>query len=200
MDGDLKRQAERIDGRRTCLMRFGEGHLRDPRYLAWLRDHEVIKTIGRAEYLTEIPFEEVEAYWRRVDRSPEDLFYAIHMAADGAFVGTAKAGHIDWEHGIADIGIMIGDRAHWGGGVATDALGALCRHLFEARGLRRLTAGSMAANPAMVRVFEKLGFALEGTLRAHVPYEGGYTDHVLLGCLRGELRLPDNGEERTDGR
>jgi RimJ/RimL family protein N-acetyltransferase len=46
----------------------------------------------------------------------------------------------------------------------------------------------MAANPAMIHVFEKLGFQQEGVLRSQdeLP-EGGYGDHILLGCLKSEF-------------
>lgn len=188
MDGDLTADIElRLEGRVTYLVPFSERHLRDPRYLSWLRDYEVAKTIGRPEFLTEISFKEIEGYFRRISQSENDLFFALHMRQDDVFIGTAKAGHIDRDAGIADIGIIIGSRDRWGQGLATDALQCLCAYMFGARGMRRLTAGAMAVNPAMIRVFEKLGFRREGTLRQHVPFEGGYTDHVLLGCFRDEF-------------
>lgn len=183
----------RIDGQGTYLVRFTERHLNDPCYLGWLRDYDVMKTVGRAEYLREVPFAEAEAYFRRVDASPDDLFFALHVQADESFIGTVKAGHIDRVAGIADIGIMIGARECWGQGLSTDALHAICRYMFRDFGIRRLTCGAMAVNPAMIRAFEKIGFRREGVLRAHVPFEGGYTDQVLMGCLADDLVDPDAG-------
>ena len=182
MDGDL-----RIDGARVTLATFGERHLEDPAYMSWLHDYEVVKTIGRPEYLTSASYEDVATYVRRVSKSPDDMFFAIHLREGETFVGTAKAGHIDREAGIADIGIMIGSRAHWGQGLATDALRALCRHMFEKAGMRKLTCGVMANNPAMVRVFEKLGFRREATLRRQIPFESVFLDHILLGCFADEF-------------
>lgn len=177
----------RIEGRACYLQPFGDAHLADPAYLGWLRDPEVVKTLGRAEYLTPVPFAEVEAYVRQITASEDDLFFALHMAEDDAFVGTVKAGHINRAYGTADIGVMIGSRAHWGRGLATDAFGTLSRWMFDDFGCRKLTGGAMANNPGMLRVFEKLGYRREAVLRRHVPFDGDYVDHILYGCFPDEL-------------
>lgn len=182
MDGDLT-----LSGARVTLEVFSDRHLKDPAYLSWLHDYDVVKTIGRPEYLTKISFSEVADYVRRIMESPDDLFFAVYSRADETFIGTAKAGHIDRAAGIADIGVMIGSRAHWAQGLATDVLGVLCRHMFAAAGMRKLTCGVMANNPAMVRVFEKLGFRREAFLRQQIPFEGDFLDHILLGCFADEL-------------
>jgi RimJ/RimL family protein N-acetyltransferase len=182
MDSDLT-----LSGERVTLTAFGERHLHHPAYMSWLHDREVVKTIGRPEYLTAISFEEVAEYVRLLTQSSNDMFFAIHLLDGETFVGTVKVGHINRESSIADIGIMIGSRAHWGQGIATDALSALCRYMFAEAGMRKLTCGVMANNPAMVRVFEKLGFRQEAILRRQIPFDGDFLDHILLGCFADEL-------------
>ena len=196
MDGDLNRAALlrpeglRLAGRVSHCVPFGEGHLRDPVYLSWLRDRDVVRTIGRPDYMAApVDFATVEKYFAQMKDSSGDLFLALYHTANGRFVGTLKAGHIDWHQGNADIGIMIGDKEYWGRGLATDAIRTLALHLYNVLGLRRLTAGSMSINPAMIAVFENLGFRREGVLREHLRHENGFCDHVLLGCFRNELRL-----------
>jgi len=197
MDRDLSRaallrpQGLRIAGRITNAVPFTERHLRNPAYLSWLHDREVVRTIGRPDYVAApVPLSVVEDYVARITVSDCDLFLALYHTADDHFVGTLKAGHIDWHQGTGDIGIMIGEKGYWGRGLATDAIGALAQHLYDVLGLRRLTAGSMGINPAMVKVFEKLGFCREGVLRKHLRHEESFCDHILLGCFRNELRLP----------
>ena len=58
---------------------------------------------------------------------------------------------------------------------------------------RKLTCGIMANNPAMVRVFEKLGFRREATLRRQIPFEGDFLDHILLGCFAEEYDAKRTG-------
>lgn len=164
--------------------------MRNPAYLCWLRDRGVVRTLNLPAYMTApVSQNTVEDYCQRLMTSERDLFLALNDAPTERFIGTIKAGNIDFYHGTADIGIMIGEKAYWGRGLASDAIGALAQHLFTLLGLRRLTAGAMAINPAMIAVFEKLGFKREGVLRAQDRYDGGVCDHILLGCFQDELRV-----------
>ena len=178
----------RIEGRLIFAVPFSKEHINSPDYLGWLRDYDVIKTLDRPEYWDPVPFAEVEEYCYNVLASENDLFFALYHRADEVFVGTLRAGHINWRTMSADIGIMIGRRQYWGKGLGLDAVEAMSRWLFEELGMRRLTGGSMANNAAMVRIFEQLGFQHEARFRrSDVLREGGYCDHVYLGCFRGEF-------------
>ncbi len=196
MDGDLsdarrlRPESLRIGGQLTYAVPFTTVHLRDPAYLSWLRDKDVVRTLNLPVYMAApVSDTTVEDYCQRMMASERDLFLALHDAATEQFIGTLKAGTIDFHHGTADIGIMIGEKARWGRGFAADAIGALAQHLFTVLGLLRLTAGAMAINPAMIAVFEKLGFKREGVLRAQDRYDDGLCDHILLGCFQDELRV-----------
>jgi [ribosomal protein S5]-alanine N-acetyltransferase len=178
-----------LSGEKTRLEPFGQKHLQDPVYLNWLHDRDVIRTLYLRDYLAKpVSFEEVAKYVQRLMVSETDMFLALHDRRDGRFVGTLKAGHIDWDASIVDIGIMIGDKNAWGRGLATDSLLILCRFLFEDMGFRRLTAGAMGINMAMVRVFKNLGFQQEGTFRQQDRVDGEYCDHIYLGCFAAELK------------
>ena len=174
-------------GKLVCLVPFTVEHLQAPEYLAWLRDYEVVKTINRPEYLETIPFEEVKRYVEALWESDTDIFLAVTHRTCKRFVGTVRAARIDLKTLTADLGILIGDRNYWGSGVATDALSVLADYLFHELGLRRLTAGLLEPNKAMLRVFEKLGFVKEGVFRKHDLYEGEYVDHIFLGCFKNEF-------------
>ncbi len=174
-------------GRTARLVPFEEHHALDPVYLGWLRDRDVIVTLNLPRYLIgAVTDREIVDYGRARIADPETLFFAL-IAEDGGFSGTVKAGPIDRYTAVADVGIMIGRKELWGQGLAFEMLGHLCRHLFDKEGLRRLTAGAMATNPAMIRVFEKLGFRREGLFREHDRLGDSYVDHVHLGCLKGEF-------------
>ena len=155
----------RLEGEKCYLVPFEERHLQSPDYFRWLRDYEVIKTINRLEYVRPVSFAEVKEYCERVMRSPSDVFLAICTREGDQFIGTIRASRIDLVNRTADVGILIGERDQWGRGIATDAIAALGRYLFGRLGLRKLTAGLMRINPAMLRVFEKLGFRQEGVFR-----------------------------------
>ncbi|BAV33530.1 acetyltransferase [Sulfuricaulis limicola] len=180
----------RIDGKKVYLVPFEEKHLVDPAYYAWLTDFEVVRYIGRDEYLKPIQFEKVREYVEELWRNRYCSFFAMHHSGDDAFIGTAKINYLN-EAGFstrtADIGIMIGDRGYWGKGMATDALFAICNYAFNDLSARKLTAGAVSANKAVIRAFQKIGFLEEGRLRKKLLISGEYMDHVLLGCFREEL-------------
>jgi len=163
----------------------------DPAYYAWLTDYEVMRYIGRDEYLKPIQFEKVREYVEDLWRSKYCSFFAMHHSGDDVFIGTAKINYLN-EAGLsvrmADIGIMIGNREYWGKGMATDALYAICDYAFNVLGARKLTAGAVSANKGVIKAFHKIGFLEEGRLRKKLLISCEYMDHVLLGCFREELR------------
>lgn len=177
----------RLTGKTTTLVPFGDEHLNSPDYLSWLRDYEVVKTINRREYLRPVSFAEVKEYCDQVCSSPTDIFLAIHFTEGDKFIGTARSSQINHVTGTADIGILVGDRDYWGKGVATDSLSLLAEYLFDRIGMRKVTAGMLAPNLAMRRVFEKLGFHPEGVIRKQDLFEGQYVDHIYLGCFKDEF-------------
>ncbi|MBM4184048.1 MAG: GNAT family N-acetyltransferase [Gemmatimonadetes bacterium] len=177
----------RLEGAKVVLEPFEDRHLHDPNYLQWLRDYDVIKTINRADYLRPVSFAEVKAYCEGLQRSPNDMFFAVIDRDGDRFVGTVRVAQLNWRTRTADLGILIGDRESWGRGLGTDALSTVGGFLVGRLGLRRLTAGLMSVNPGMQKVFERLGFKVEGVLRGHDLFEGEYIDHILMGCMADEF-------------
>ena len=98
----------------------------------------------------------------------------------GAFPGT------DVYSGSWEIGYWVG-RAHWGRGVITSVVQAVCLHLFDQCGARRVWAGIFSGNPASERVLEKAGFTSEGVARAHVVKNGEVRDEIRYGLIPGDL-------------
>lgn len=181
----------RLLGRRVYLVPFSEQHLADSKYLSWVSDPNVMRYVGRDEYLRPIAFSEVRKYVERLWSAKGCTFLAIHHSAHDAFIGTVKIHFFDLEgqrRGVADIGIMIGNRDFRGKGLASDALHTACRYAFDELAARKLTAGAMAPNEPVIRAFKKIGFVEEGRLRNHLLVAGEQVDHVLLGCFEAELQ------------
>jgi ribosomal-protein-alanine N-acetyltransferase len=61
----------------------------------------------------------------------------------------------------AELGYWIG-KPYWGQGYATEAVGALVAHAFDADGFGHLMAGHFVDNSASAAVLRKLGFVAEG--------------------------------------
>lgn len=186
----------KLEGEKTYLVPFAERHLEDSRYFEWLTDLEVVRLIGRDEYLRPIRLERVREYVEGLWRNEFASFFAVHLLQGDEFVGTVKLSygdHAGVANRCADVGVMIGARKYWGQGLATDALYTLCRYAFETLGARKLTAGTIAGNDGVVKAFTRIGFVEEGRLRKKIYVGGEFRDHLLLGCLRGELVPPRRG-------
>jgi ribosomal-protein-alanine N-acetyltransferase len=179
-----------IKGKRVYLEAFGPTHLYDPAYYGWLRDIEVVRYIGRDELLQGIPFEEAESYVKQLWANEYCNFLAVHHSETGKFIGTAKVNFISAQgrkHGVADMGIMLGDRHFWGQGLATDILQAISIFAFDQLHARKLSAGAYSINEAVVKAFLRIGYKIDGSLRQQLALGGEYYDHVLMSCFNQEL-------------
>ena len=87
---------------------------------------------------------------------------------------------------MGEIGYLFA-RETWGQGVAWEALTALLRHLF-AEGQRRVFADIDPDNAPSIGLVERLGFVLEGRLRAEWETHIGVRDTLIYGLLRDEWR------------
>lgn len=84
----------------------------------------------------------------------------------------------DVERYSAEIGYWLGE-AHWGRGVATEALVLVTDELFATSSVLRLFALPFADNLGSIRVLEKAGYVREGTLRSSSVKSGKPRDQAL---------------------
>jgi ribosomal-protein-alanine N-acetyltransferase len=112
--------------------------------------------------------------------------FAVRLAESGEYVGFVNLGEIERSQGRCKMGYVIGEKALWSRGYATEAVRAVVAHAFGALGLHRIQAGAYPTNPASIRVLEKAGFRREGVLRASVRRGDGFIDEIVFGLLRSE--------------
>lgn len=183
-----KRKELKITGLRVEMKSFSMENLHDKRYGGWLRDKDVVRTIGRFEYFKSVQFAEIESYVQKLLNSDADYFFALHLRHGNKFIGTVKLGSIDWNNKTADVGIMIGDKTCWGKGLATETITLLCGYAFKHLRLRKLTGGCLSGNIAMIKCFQRVGFIREGIRRKQYWDGTMFTDHVVYGLLKKEFR------------
>ena len=82
----------------------------------------------------------------------------------------------------ADLSILIGEKDYWGKGYGLEAWSAMLRHLLET--YRKVTAGTMAVNKPMLRVFEKSDMEIEGVRKRHFLFEGQEVDLIMAAKFR----------------
>lgn len=166
------------------------------------------------------PYTEADAEaWLRIaaDRLPLRNFALVDSASGALVGGIGLMPGADVEARTMEVGYWLGE-AHWGRGIATDAMVAFVRWAFENvtvevdRGrastvdgeaaaaaeelpLLRLEAGVFDGNPASERVLRKVGFTYEGTRRNAVWKHGQVWGIAMYGLLREECL----GEDASAG-
>lgn len=105
--------------------------------------------------------------------------WAITLIADDVAIGTL--GEHEPRAGVSEIGYSLA-RAHWGQGLAREAVARLVDHLFR-QGQRRVFADVDPDNVASNRLLEALGFTLEGRLRGEWDTHIGVRDSLIWGRL-----------------
>ncbi len=159
-------------------------------WLHWFNDPEVTRYMLRGTFPTTV--ESQRDFYRHVTSgSDSDLVLAV-IARDGdVHVGNIGLHRIDWQSRYAEYGVVIGERAVWGRGIGTEATRLLCRHGFDRLNLHRIWLGVFAAHAAAIRMYERIGFKVEGTLREEILRDGRYHDKLIMGLLAGELKSID---------
>lgn len=163
--------ADELVGRIVVLKPFLESDVTST-YVSWLNDPDVVKYSNQR--FVEHTERSCRAYLGGFRRTPH-LFLSVRTLDGHLPIGTMTT-YFEPDHGIADIGIMIGDKMKWGTGYGQDAWDTLLRHLVRTRQVRKVTAGTMAPNKAMIRVFERSGMHQEGRREKQLLLEGEEVD------------------------
>jgi aminoglycoside 6'-N-acetyltransferase len=117
---------------------------------------------------------------------PESETFAVEYGGRvvGAIQWTAEE-EPDYRHAGIDIYL---DPAVHGGGLGTDAVRTLARHLVTAHGHHRLTIDPAADNAAAIRCYAKAGFRPVGVMRRYERGpDGSWHDNLLMDLLAEEL-------------
>jgi RimJ/RimL family protein N-acetyltransferase len=119
----------------------------------------------------------------------DDLPVAIVERATGRVVGGSGIHRPNWTYRLFEIGYWLREDAQ-GRGYASEAVQLLTRMAFDNLDANRVELRIDTGNISSLRVAERLGYVLEGTLRRKLPAPGGTpTDMHVLALLPEEYRL-----------
>ena len=150
-------------------------------YRSWMNDPAVIQ-YTESRFQTH-SLEQIRQYVLSVQADAGSRFFAIVEKQSGKHIGNIKIGHIHPVHRHGDVGIIIGDKASWGKGYATESLQLVAGFAGRNLKLHKLTAGIYANNPGSLQAFLKAGFVLEGRFASHWFCDGEYVDGLQVGLL-----------------
>lgn len=159
---------------RLRLEPFEERHLSE-RYVGWLADPEVVR-YSENRFRTHT-LQSCREYMESFRGSHHFFFAIVAKDPELGHFGNINA-YVDERHGVADVGIMVGERRAWGKGYGREAWEALLRYLLADRGLRKVTGGCIADNIAMVRIMRSSGMTEDGRRVRQNVYDGKEVDIV----------------------
>ena len=154
--------------------------------ILWRRDDEIWEMVGSTKYFVS------EAYERKWVEdtifNSRDIKLAVCEVGTNKHIGNVYATNIDQTNRSCTTGIMIGNHDYWGRGYGSEAYRLLLDYLFNERNINRVQAYVLESNVASLKMHQKVGYKIEGTLRQSVFKNGRYQNQVLLSLLREEYR------------
>lgn len=122
---------------------------------------------------------------RNMKQAAEGSAIRMALLLDDRFVGTCSLLSIDRHHRRCEIGYGLAP-SHWGMGLASEAVAAMLEQAFKGLSIRRIEATVDPRNLASIRILERLGFRLEGTLRERLLTSQGPADSSIFALLDQE--------------
>ena len=159
-------------------------------------DARVIAEIGNnieaRKYLQNvIPFTElgemdfVESLSREMSSpAPRRIVFAVEV--DGKVVGATGLERINWISRNCYFAIAIYDPDYWNRGIGTEATKLMVSYAFEFLNMHKILLEVYDYNERAIRVYQKVGFEIEGRLRKNHYFNGRYHDTLVMGILSEE--------------
>jgi len=171
---------EYLETRRCCLRALTAYDVNEA-YVCWMNDPRVSQYLESR--FTPHSLQDLKVYVEKTNADPNSRLFGIFEKEAGLYIGNVKISLINWLHRHAELGILIGHKAFWGKGYATEVLAQIVDYAGSCLNLRKLTAGIYANNIGSIKAFEKVGFEREGIIREQYFFKGGYVDGIRLGIL-----------------
>ena len=137
--------------------------LRPPRneeaatYIGWFKDPEVIRFTLQVGPMS---IGQEEDFINRMAEERNAISWVIEV--DGRPVGWTGVGGINWRNGNGESGIVIGEKAVWRRGIATEAIALRTRFCFHELNLHKIRTRVYMANEASKRALMKAGYSQTG--------------------------------------
>jgi len=119
--------------------------------------------------------------------APGSLNFAIRTMSDDRLVGGVGLLNVSPADETAELGIAIFEPEDWGKGFGKEASVLALRYAFNELGLHRVWLTTVSYNERALKLYEKLGFRLEGRARDHIRRDGLRWDLLYMGLLRDEF-------------
>lgn len=155
--------------------------IRPPRYPDDVDDlYHIFRLPEVSRTTLQLPSQEISHTHNRLKESPPGLYRYV-AEIDGRVVGiaTLHQSQNPRHHHAAGLGMMV-HPAYWGCGIGSQLMDALVKLADDWLQLSRIELEVNTDNPAAIRLYEKVGFVIEGTHKLHAYGDGRMADSHFM--------------------
>ncbi len=116
--------------------------------------------------------------------SSKNILLTICRKTDDSPIGQTAFFRIDWVGRMAVFYIGIAGRENWSKGYGSEATSMMVEYAFQTLNLNRIQLHVAIENKGAVKVYQRSGFQIEGTLREAMYHQGHYSDFYVMGILK----------------
>jgi len=132
--------------------------------------------------------EDIKNYVLSKSKSKSSIFLGVYVKEDKSHIGNIELCNINFIHGTAEYKILI-DSNHHRKGYAFEASKKLLEHAFQKLNLYKVSLGVSELNTGALKLYNKLGFAIEGTLVGQILRDNKRIDVIRMSLFIDKFRL-----------
>ena len=152
-------------------------------YLEWINNKKITEFTEQRH--TEKTKKNIIDFVNKKNKSKYEFLYAIFVKSknEEIHVGNIKIGPIDFLHKHAEIGYLVGHNSSLNKGIATSAIGEICKIAKKKFKLKTIFANVYSMNIPSIRVLIKNNFILEGVRKKHFILKKKRVDCLIYGKI-----------------
>ena len=175
-----------IEGERIALGPLRRDLL--PLYQRWFNDPAVVRALAAGP--RPLLLEDEQQWYDRKIGATDTVLFQIYVRDGWRPIGTTGLEELDHQHGVADFGILIGEKDCWDQGYGTEATRLVLDYAFNVLGLHNVMLCVYDHNRRGARAYEKAGFKVIGRRRQALRLGNERYDEIFMDALAAEFESP----------
>ena len=147
-------------------------------------DSEIFSMLGG--FHSGYSFSDISNWIKNHSVAQNEVLWIIADPHDNSCLGHVGLYNIDFRVRSAEFGLLIGNKKKWGMGLGTHVSSSVIQYGFYQLNLNRISLNVLKSNTRACKLYEKLGFILEGTLRSAQFKNGSFIDVCCYSILSSQ--------------
>jgi len=127
-------------------------------------------------------------WFEQLQKMQNKKMFMICLHEDDSPIGTIALENIDFTNQSLEIGnVLVGAPDCKGRGYGQESLSVLIEYCFSELNMNRVYLHVFSCNDSAIRIYEKCGFLVEGTLRESHFRGGQFRNTLIMSLLRKEF-------------